>query len=249
MASLGRLVAGVAHELNNPISFVIGNVYVLQRYARRLTDYLGAVHAETPLAERQRLRQELRIDRLLADLPELIEGTVEGAERTRDIVDSLKRFSALDRDQAQPFNLAQVIERSVHWVAKAASERFRVDMDMPEGIAVAGSSGQMQQVLMNLVQNALDATAELAAPRLWITARGEGQNVVVTLCDNGPGIPPDLLPHIFEPFFTTKPVGKGTGLGLAISYGIVERHGGALTAANRPEGGACFTLRLPLARP
>jgi two-component system sensor histidine kinase HupT/HoxJ len=138
MASLGRLVAGVAHELNNPISFVLGNVYVLQRYAKRLTDYLGAVHDDAPAAERERLRQELRIDRLLADLPELIEGTVEGAERTRDIVDSLKRFSALDRDQQQPFNLAQVIERSVHWVSKTATERFRVELDIPEGIAEIG---------------------------------------------------------------------------------------------------------------
>ncbi|MBI5331267.1 MAG: PAS domain-containing protein [Betaproteobacteria bacterium] len=249
MASLGRLVAGVAHELNNPISFVLGNVHVLQRYAQRLRRYLEAMHAGAPEAERAALRGELRIDRLLDDLPELIEGTVEGAERTRDIVDSLKRFSAVDRDQSQPFNLAQVIERSVHWVAKAANERFRVELNIPEGITVAGSSGQMQQVVMNLVQNALDATGETPEPRLEIRARGVVGRVEVTFCDNGPGIPPELLPHIFEPFFTTKPVGKGTGLGLAISYGIVERHGGALAAANAPGGGACFTLTLPLARP
>jgi two-component system, NtrC family, sensor histidine kinase HupT/HoxJ len=188
---------------------------------------------------------------LLEDLPPLIEGTVEGAERTRDIVDSLKRFSAIDRDEMQPFNLTQVIERAVHWVAKAAAaDRFKVDMQLPEGINVLGSSGQMQQVLMNLVQNACDATLEALPSRAWKSAPCRiGDKVEVSLRDNGPGIDPASLAHVFEPFFTTKAVGKGTGLGLAISYGIVERHGGMLGAANHPDGGALFTLTLPLAHP
>ena len=251
MASLGRLVAGVAHELNNPISFVLGNVHVLQRYTGRLSRYIAAVHADLPAVERQALRAELRIDRLLEDLPSLIDGTVEGAERTRDIVDSLKRFSAVDRGPALPFNLTEVIERAVHWVtktaSKAAADRFQIDMDLPEGINVVGSPGQMQQVIMNLVQNACDATASLDTPKLEIRAVRQGREVEVMLRDNGPGIPAESLPHVFEPFFTTKPVGKGTGLGLAISYGIVERHGGRLTAENHPDGGACFRLNLPVA--
>ena len=249
MASLGRLVAGVAHELNNPISFVLGNTHALQRYAQRLQAYLAAIHAREPRENLDILRRDLRIDRLLEDLPQLIEGTVEGAERTRDIVDSLKRFSAIDRDEMQPFNLTLVIERAVHWVAKAATDRFKVEMHIPEGINVMGSSGQMQQVLMNLVQNACDATADVPQPRLDISARQLGEQVEVCLRDNGPGIDPVSLAHIFEPFFTTKPVGKGTGLGLAISYGIVERHGGTLSASNHPDGGAEFRLRLPLAHP
>jgi len=249
MASLGRLVAGVAHELNNPISFVLGNSYALERYSQRIETYLAAVHGPEPREHLERLRQDLRIDRLLEDLPPLIEGTVEGAERTRDIVDSLKRFSALDRDERQTFNLTEVIERSVHWVAKAASDRFRVDLRLPEGITVVGSPGQMQQVLMNLVQNAWDATADQPEPQLRITARRAGDRIEVCFQDNGPGIAPEHLAHLFEPFFSTKAVGKGTGLGLAISYGIVERHGGTLTAANHPEGGALFRLTLPLASP
>jgi two-component system sensor histidine kinase HupT/HoxJ len=249
MASLGRLVAGVAHELNNPISFVLGNVHALQRYAQRLETYLAATHEGRPRAERENLRRELRIDRLLEDMPSLIEGTIEGAERTRDIVDNLKRFSAVDRNDAQPFNLAQIIEQAVHWVTKNAADRFKVTTDLPEGIGVAGSPGQMQQVVMNLVQNAVDATAEETNPALEITARRNGNQVEVRFRDNGPGIAPENLPHLFEPFFTTKPVGKGTGLGLAITYGIVERHGGRLSAENAPGGGAIFTLSLPLARP
>ncbi|NTV95672.1 MAG: PAS domain-containing protein [Thiobacillus sp.] len=249
MASLGRLVAGVAHELNNPISFVLGNVLALQRYTERMRRYLGVLHADGATAELAALRKELRIDRILDDLPSLIEGTVEGAERTRDIVDSLKRFSAVDRDASQAFNLTHVIERAVHWVSKAADEKFQVDLDLPEGINVIGSPGQLQQVVMNLVQNACDATAGQADPRLVIRARQAGRDVEVRFRDNGPGIPAENLPHLFEPFFTTKPVGKGTGLGLAISYGIVERHDGRLTAGNHPEGGAEFVVTIPLSRP
>jgi two-component system sensor histidine kinase HupT/HoxJ len=252
MASLGRLVAGVAHELNNPISFVLGNTHALQRYAQRLETYLAAIHAGQPAAELSKLRQELRIDHLLKDLAPLIEGTVEGAERTRDIVDSLKRFSAVDRNEDRPFNLIQVIEQAVHWVIKAATDKLKVDVRLPETLTVVGSPGQMQQVMMNLVQNACDATAEETQPWLEITARqvhlAGNDQVEINIRDNGPGIPADNLPHLFEPFFTTKPVGKGTGLGLAITYGIVERHGGSLTAGNDPRGGAVFTLRLPLVR-
>ena len=195
------------------------------------------------------MRESLRIDHILADMPPLLDGTIEGAERTRDIVDGLKRFSAVDRNENARFNLVDVIERAVHWVANAIPERFQVGLSLPEDLPVLGSSGQMQQVLMNLVQNAYDATLEQLAPRLDICACIDDENsaVVLEFHDNGPGIEPDNLPRIFDPFFTTKPVGKGTGLGLAISYGIVERHGGSLTAANHPDGGALFSIRLPLA--
>ncbi len=247
MASLGRLVAGVAHELNNPISFILGNTHALRRYASRLGEYLGAVHAGGVPDDIQALRERLRIDRILGDLDPLIEGTIEGAERTRDIVDGLKRFSALDRDESSRFELGAVVERSVTWVCKAAPERFEVTVDIPDSLPVVGASGPMQQVVMNLVQNAADATAGQPTARLRITGSIEGDVAVLRFHDNGPGIEPRHLPHIFDPFFTTKPVGRGTGLGLSISYGIVERHGGALQAGNHPDGGAEFVLRLPLA--
>ncbi len=246
MASLGRLVAGVAHELNNPISFILGNVHALQRYAARLEQYLAALHAGAAPARLDALRAELRIDRILADLPPLIEGTIEGAERTRDIVDGLKRFSAIDRDEQQAFNLAEVIERAVRWVCKATRESFRVRMKLPAEIPVRGSPGQMQQVMMNLVQNAWDATAELPEPWLDIEAKVEGSRATIRFHDNGPGIAEQHLAHVFDPFFTTKPVGKGTGLGLSISYGIVERHGGQLAARNHPAGGAELVIELPV---
>lgn len=249
MASLGRLVAGVAHELNNPISFVLGNVHALKRYAERLERYLAAVHRGDSAETLAELRAELRIDRILADLPPLIEGTIEGAERTRDIVDGLKRFSAIDRDENRPFNLSEVVERAVRWVCRAARENFRVAVNLPAELPLTGSSGQMQQVVMNLVQNAWDATAGLAEPCLEIRAETADGRVRLQFHDNGPGLAPEILDRIFDPFFTTKPVGMGTGLGLAISYGIVERHGGRLSAVNHPAGGALFTVDLPLGAP
>ncbi|MDZ4252240.1 MAG: ATP-binding protein [Sulfuritalea sp.] len=248
MASLGRLVAGVAHELNNPISFVYGNTLAMKRYAERLARYLAAVHGEMPQDQREALRSELRIDRLLDDLPSLIDGTVEGAERTRDIVDALKRFSATDRDERRAFDLVEVIERAVQWVCKATANQFEVKLNLPAALDVIGSPGQLQQVVMNLVQNAADATENARERRLEISGSIEEGEAVIEFRDSGPGIPAENLDKLFDPFFTTKPVGRGTGLGLAISYGIVERHGGKLTAGNHPKGGALFCLRLPLAQ-
>jgi two-component system sensor histidine kinase HupT/HoxJ len=247
MASLGRLVAGVAHELNNPISFVFGNVLAMKRYSRRLGEYLGAVQRKEPWERIDALREELGIDRMLADLPSLIEGTAEGAERTRDIVDGLKRFSATDRNLRETMDLVPVVERAVHWVSKAAPSSFSVQVELPAELMVVGSAGQLQQVMMNLVQNACDATAGQPKARLEVSTAIDGDSVRLRFADNGPGIAPENLPRIFDPFFTTKPVGKGTGLGLAISYGIVEQHGGRIEAANAPEGGAVFTVVLPLA--
>ena len=248
MASLGRLVAGVAHELNNPISFVYGNTLAMKRYAERLARYLVAIHGGMPTTEREALRTELRIDHLLDDLPSLLDGTMEGAERTRDIVDALKRFSATDRDERRAFDLVEVVERAVQWVGKATATEFEVRLKLPAALEVLGSPGQVQQVVMNLVQNAADATENSRERRLDISGRGEAGSAVIEFRDSGPGIPAANLDKLFDPFFTTKPVGRGTGLGLAISYGIVERHGGKLMAENHPKGGALFTLRLPLAQ-
>ena len=247
MASLGRLVAGVAHELNNPISFVLGNVHALQRYTDRLREYLAAIHANAPADEQVKQRARLRIDHLLGDLPSLMEGTLEGAQRTADIVQGLKRFSAMDRGERSEVDLNGVIERAIHWVRKGTAPSFEVHWSPGPPCTVMGNAGQLLQVVMNLVQNAYDAAATRpsAAPAMWITLQCEGGMARLQLRDNGPGIAPEHLSRIFDPFFTTKPVGKGTGLGLSISYGIVEQHGGRLSAGNHAQGGAEFVLELP----
>jgi len=243
MASLGRLVAGVAHELNNPISFVYGNAHALRRQAQRLTAYIAALDAGRPAAE---ARAANRIDKALADLPSTIDGLTEGAERVRDIVAELRRFAATDKAPADVFDLSAVVQAAVGWVARAQMPDLDVCFDLPPDFAAFGLSAHTHQVVMNLVQNAIDAMAEAPPPhRLLITGRIEGGQAVVEIRDSGPGIATDVLPRIFDPFFTTKPVGKGTGLGLSISDRIVSEQGGALSAANHKDGGAVFTLRLP----
>ena len=249
MASLGRLVAGVAHELNNPISFVLGNVHALDRYMQRLSSYLAAVHAHEPPAQLEALRKKLRIDHMLADLPSLIEGTMEGAQRTTDIVNGLKRFSAMDPDARASVDLAEVAERAIHWIRKGVTTAFELHWDERVPCHVTGSGGQLQQVMMNLLQNALDAVAlAQQMPELHVSITKSQTHAFFTLRDNGPGIADVHLSRIFDPFFTTKPVGKGTGLGLSISYGIVEQHGGTLSAQNAEQRGAVFTVELPLAQ-
>lgn len=251
MASLGRLVAGVAHELNNPISFVLGNVHVLQRYGTRLGRYLEAVHQLDLPEPLQALRQELRIDSLVKDLPSLMEGTLEGAQRTADIVDGLKRFSSASQGGVTQVELNAVVERAIHWVQKGMAPNFEIQWTRGPDCHVSGNAGQLLQVMMNLIQNASDAASahragSAQAPQLRITLTQQNHQAQLRFADNGPGVAPANLAHIFEPFFTTKSVGKGTGLGLSISYGLVEQHGGQLSCANLPEGGAEFTLVLPL---
>jgi two-component system sensor histidine kinase HupT/HoxJ len=245
MASLGRLVAGVAHELNNPISVVLGNVHALKRYSERLAAYVAALDRHGVVAPQ--LRKSLRIDHLLQDLPSLIEGTLEGAQRTAEIVNGLKRFSALDREERSVVDLNAVMQRAIEWISKGVSPAFVVHWAPQQPLMVMGSAGKLLQVLMNLIENAYGAAAIHRAPQLWISAQIDDSTVTLFLHDNGPGIAPQYLSRLFDPFFTTKPVGKGTGLGLSISYGIIEQHAGKLYARNHAQGGAEFVIELPLA--
>ncbi|MCA1908214.1 MAG: PAS domain-containing protein [Magnetospirillum sp.] len=244
MASLGRLIAGVAHELNNPISFIVGNVHVLTKYRERLEAYLGAIHHGVSEPEREVLRRTLRIDALIADLPALIAGTQEGAQRVADIVKSLKRLSFSHGAAAEAVNLSEIAENAVHWVVKGRNLPDLPRLDLPDVLLAKGQAGQLHQVLVNLVENALDAV-DGRAQGVSLLGHRDGDSVVLDVRDDGPGIAPQNLGKVFEPFFTTKPVGQGTGLGLWISYGIARDHGGELLASNRPEGGACLRLRLP----
>ncbi len=249
MASLGRLVAGVAHELNNPISFVLGNVHVLQRYSTRLTRYLEAVHQLDLPDSVKELRTELRIDPLVSDLPSLMEGTLEGAKRTTDIVNGLKRFSTAGKEEVTLVELNAVVERAIHWVQKGTAPHFDIHWAHGQDCFVLGNAGQLLQIMMNLIQNASDAAgSNTTEPQLQISLTQDAHQVHLSFTDNGPGMASEHISRVFDPFFTTKSVGKGTGLGLSISYGLAEQHGGHLTCANHPEGGAVFTLSLPLVR-
>ncbi|MDK9696809.1 MAG: ATP-binding protein [Siculibacillus sp.] len=245
MASLGRLVAGVAHELNNPISFVYGNIHTLERYRRKLDDYVHDLEAVADERAVVRLKRETKVDAVLADLAPLIEGTLEGAMRISEIVKNLRRLSFSRSNQRQVVDLNRLTGTAAHWAARAKNVRARLDTDFEPGLTVEGQEGQIHQVLINLIDNALDAVRGRADPHVTVTTRSHDGEVTIEVTDNGEGIRDEVADKIFEPFFTTKVVGEGTGLGLWISYAIARDHGGTLTAANRPEGGAVFRLTLP----
>lgn len=244
MASLGRLVAGVAHELNNPISFIYGNIHMLERYRERMAAYLTAIHGGADPAEIDELRRRLKIDALLADYASLIEGTLEGAMRVSDVVKNLRRLSFPRTGETQPIDVDRIVRTAARWAARAKPGHVELVFDIAPDVTVIGNEGQFHQIMVNLVDNAIDALRGHAAPRIEISAKRQNDEVAIAVADNGPGLPDGMIDKIFEPFFTTKPVGEGTGLGLWISYGIAREHGGTLVAANRAGGGAVFTLTL-----
>ncbi|MGL9622922.1 ATP-binding protein [Bradyrhizobium sp. U531] len=248
MASLGRLVAGVAHELNNPISFVYGNVHTLMRYRTALTAYLDAVHGNGERRQdAEALRKRLRIGDILEDLGPLLDGTMEGAVRISEIVKNLRRLSFSKLGEVERVNIQPMINTAVLWAARTRKTRLDIQMDIEPDLWISGNEGQLHQVIVNLVENAIDAMRSVRSPRLAVCASRRGNDILVHISDNGPGIDAQNLGRIFEPFFTTKRVGEGTGLGLWISYGIVREHGGELTGVNAPEGGAIFSFALPAA--
>lgn len=247
MASLGRLIAGVAHELNNPISFVFGNMYALQGYEKRFRHYLEKVHENISIEERDELRKELKIDRILNDIKPLLEGSLEGSERVKTIVQELRRFATPKHNSIERFDLVDLIKSAVHWVTHSARNKPKVVTQMPDSLNITANEGYVHQILINLLQNALDAQEEKEKAELTIEVFEKDKQVSISIRDNGTGIPEDNLLRIFDPFYTTKPVGKGTGLGLYISYGLTtEQCNGELIGANHPDGGAIFTLKLPI---
>jgi two-component system, NtrC family, sensor histidine kinase HupT/HoxJ len=245
MASLGRLVAGVAHELNNPISFVYGNIHTLDRYRKRLDRYFAELDLDGDSCDQRELRDRYRVDAIMHDLTSLIEGTLEGATRISEIVRNLRRLSFTSAGETQSVELGKVIGTAANWAARTKLSKARIVLDIEDGATLEGSEGQIHQIAVNLIENALDAVRASPNPEVSIRVRRVGAEIEWTVADNGPGIADEIQDKIFEPFFTTKSVGDGTGLGLWISYSIAREHGGGIVAGNRPEGGALFTVTLP----
>ena len=228
MASLGRLVAGVAHEINNPVSFIATSVAPLRR---RLDKAASASPADAA--------------RLLGEAREIIDIMARGAERTTAIVRDLRSFSRLGEAVRKAADLQEGIEVTLRLLEGRWRDRLTIHRDFEALPAVECDPGQMNQVFMNLLANACDAAPD--GGNIWVRTRYDDGAATITIRDDGPGIPPESLGRIFEPFFTTKDVGAGTGLGLAIAHGIVSAHGGRIEVESAPGAGAAFRVVVPVA--
>ena len=256
MASLGQLTAGVTHEINNPLTFVRTNVTSIQR---DLGDVLQVLKAYEALDDKLEtldpdaldaiddLRDELCLDDPAATFAELLRDTIGGIDRVQHIIRDLKTFARLEDTNRRAVDVREGIETTLKMLGPQLSNGVQVSTKYDEIPVVDAFPALLNQVFMNLLQNAIEAAPEEEGTVEVRTRIADGHGVVEVL-DNGPGVPEDLRNRIFDPFFTTKEVGGGTGLGLSLSYSVVERHGGRIEVDNGPDGnGALFRVVLPLA--
>ena len=247
MASVGQFVAGIAHEMNNPLAFIEGNLHFLRNYADALAGAVKSLEKAASAGEPERLaeiRREFDLDHVLEDLGGVLDGCAEGVERTTGLVRDLRTFSRLDQADVAAVDLHAALDSTLN-LLRSRLIGITVERCYGELPPVECLAGQINQVFMNLLANAADAVGEGGR----ITVRTEScadDRVAIEVEDDGAGISPEHLERIFDPFFTTKEPGQGTGLGLAISYGIVVRHGGTLTVRSTPGAGSCFRVELAL---
>jgi signal transduction histidine kinase len=269
ISSLGQLVAGVAHEVNNPVGFIMGNLDYAKQYIDDLLKlvYLYQENTPSPAKEITNYIKRIDFDFLVSDLPKMISSMEVGTERIRDIMQSLRNFSRIDSANKKAVNIHEGIETTLMILQhrlKDRKERPAIQIikkygDLPP---VKCYPGQLNQVFMNLLANAIDALDEYNQGRTYVEIEKdpnvitisteqvtleELDKVVIRIADNGPGMPESVREKLFNPFFTTKPEGKGTGLGLSISYQIVtEKHEGTIQCISSPGEGACFVIQIPL---
>ncbi|MDF2387052.1 GAF domain-containing protein [Nostoc ellipsosporum NOK] len=276
MSSLGQLVAGIAHEINNPINFIYGNINHASQYVKDLLDLLELYqqHYCPPVPEIHQHIYAIDLDFICQDLPKILDSMNIGAKRIQQIVLSLRTFSRVDEDGMKPMDIHEGIDSSLLLLqnrlkAKPRQPEIQVIQEYGDLPRVVCHGGQINQVFMNLLTNAIDALEESFVSGQWsvvsnkttddgqlttdnpyIRIRTEltaDQQVIIRIADNGPGMTEKVRQHLFDPFFTTKPVGKGTGMGLSISYQIVvNKHGGQLQCFSAPGEGAEFVITIPL---
>jgi signal transduction histidine kinase len=265
MSSLGQLVAGVAHEINNPVSFIHGNLIYLQQYTDELFDLLWQYDRAypTPTAAIINATEAINLDFLREDLPKLFQSMRHGTDRIRSIILSLRNFSRLDEDGRKTIDLHEGIDGSLMLLQhrlnlQANRPAIQVVKQYGDLVPIDCDAGSLNQVFINLLSNAIDALdvghpqgefpEKAIVPTITINTRlVDPHTVAITIGDNGVGIAAAIRDKLFDPFFTTKPVGQGTGLGLSISYTIVtETHGGKLWFDSTPGQGSKFVIELPI---
>jgi two-component system, NtrC family, sensor kinase len=265
MTGLGHLVAGIAHEVNNPVNFIHGNLKHAIDYSKdlvRLVHYYQTEYKQ-PTAQIQELCNEIDVNFLMADFPELMLSMRSGTERLRSIVLSLRNFARLDEGDWKRVDLHEGLDSAILFlqhrltlepsVEGSRSREIQVRTDYGELPPIDCDAGQLNQVFMALLNNAIDAIVQAAPtqPTIAIHTQYIGDapdqgRIEIRICDNGAGIPAEIQGQIFNPFFTTKPVGQGTGLGLAICHQVIAQHGGEIVCRSVPHQPTEFTIHLPL---
>lgn len=230
LTSLGTMAAGVAHEINNPLAFVLANLNVVKSELARMPDVPD-------------------ID--MVDLRDAVNEAIEGAERMRQIVQGLKPFARADEHQRGHCDITRIVQASINMAKNELRHRARIVTELRQVAPVFANEARLGQVFLNLLVNAAHAMPDghAAANLVTIVTRQEGETVIVSISDTGTGIPPEVLPRIFDPFFSTKQIGQGTGLGLFISQGIVKEAGGEMSVQSAQGMGTTFEVRLPAATP
>ncbi|MEZ0266239.1 MAG: sensor histidine kinase [Phycisphaerae bacterium] len=256
LASLGLLVAGVAHEINNPLAFVSNNVAVLQRDVAALRELLDLYAEARPLIDAHApvlagrindLTVRVDLGYVMPHLDELLTRSRHGLKRIQHIVEGLREFARLDTSDLGEVDLNAGIRSTADIIrGRATAKGVRLDLDLAPLGPVSCYPAKINQVVMHLVTNAIDACD--ADGVVTVRTAQDGGAVLIEVTDTGCGIDPAIQQRIFDPFFTTKPPGHGTGLGLSVSHGIVADHGGTIAVRSSPGQGSTFTVRLPTAR-
>src|SRR5574344_101844 len=251
MRSLGQLVAGITHEINNPINFIYGNLVYLNDYSKGLIDLINCYEKyDTNLSEEaqkeiKEIKEKIELDYIKEDLPSLIKSCREGTERTKNIVMDLKNFSRLDEMVISEINIPKEIDTTLNILHNKIKNRIEIIKEYEQNIPlVDGYGGQINQVFMNILDNACYAISDEG--KIYIRIKNKENHVIIEFEDTGSGIEKDKLTKIFEPFFTTKPVGEGTGLGMSISYEVIKLHNGKIEVESEVGKGTKFTIELPV---
>ncbi len=248
MASLGQLVAGIAHEIKNPLNFIYGNTDFLKQYVAQLRELIeilsGGELDEATRGKAEQFRERVNFDFVQEDLDTLVQNFEDGAQRIHAIIGDLRAFSRMDTDTLRPVDIHEPIELALNLIRHEYRDRITIHKEYGEVPKVECHSGKLSQVFMNLLANACQAIRQQGD--IWIRSRSHDGVVEVEIQDSGEGIAREHLNKVFEPFFTTKPVGQGTGLGLSISYGIIQQHRGEIRVASEAGRGTTFHITLPI---
>jgi two-component system, NtrC family, sensor kinase len=244
MAAIGQLAAGVAHEINNPISFVMSNINTLSSYTQDLLRLIDLVQQGAGYDELDRLQGSMDLTLIKEDIRDLIAESIEGITRVRQIIQSLKEFSHQGNGEFAPADLNAAINSTLNLVKNEVKYRAQVIQNLSPLPEVECNISEINQVLVNLLVNAAQA---IESDGVITISSGQADNGVwIEVADNGCGMDAATLKRVFDPFFTTKPVGTGTGLGLSLSYNIIQKHGGEIRVTSQPGEGTHFHVQLPL---